>query len=52
MLQRIATPNNFLVLLLVVSAFISNFAEANNAPTTRGHDFRSSVGRGRDRRHG
>ena len=32
MLQRIATPNNFLVLLLVVSAFISNFAEANNAP--------------------
>ena len=36
MLQRIATPNNFLVLLLVVSAFISNFAEANNAPTTVG----------------
>ena len=36
MLQRIATPDNFLVLLVVVALFASGVAEANNAPTASG----------------
>ena len=36
MLQRLIPSSTFLMLLLVVSVFISGIAEANNAPTTVG----------------